>query len=652
MLKKNIRNIIAGYPKYSSEDLIRRIKDFEYISFDVFDTMIKRNLKCPSDLFQLLGEDFGDANFKAERIAAEAKARFHALKRGQEEISINQIYECMPEPYCLNIEKWINAEIQKELEVCYANQVIKEVYEWCLSQQKKIIITSDMYLPLDALKKILHKCGYTGYDNIYLSSEIRLKKITGHIYPKISRDYNISNEKIIHLGDAIKSDYYMAKKMGVRAVLLARNNSGATKYCSYRDIDTNEKEKYKNLVSFIQNHISNQWDEYFQFGYEAFGPLLYGFSKWLIKEIQDKDLRKVFFFSRDGFIIQKAFNEITGGNIANSYFYVSRRSLRVPQLWINPEIEEVVDSFPQVTMLSMRAFLKNIGLNFDDYRDILSEFGLHENDTFKRHEIVNNKKLCKFYEHIKDKVVQNSLHEFNLLVEYMKQEGFEGNIAVVDIGWYGSLQYFLEKILKKTNLNVKMNGYYIGLTKEARTGIITNSYVRDEENSCSCDSWRGFSGLIEYLFLAQEGSTKTYRRNKTGKIEAVLYDYEYDINGNKEVEDGYVRSIQAGALQFIRDVMITGEYTLNYNSRTAYANIRNAGNYPTLNVCEMFGKIRFLEEKPVYLANPDNILNYIRNPKKFKTDFYYSKWKIGFLKQMFKVPLPYKTIYELAKKFV
>ena len=33
------------------------------------------------------------------------------------------------------------------------------------------------------------------------------------------------------------------------------------------------------LDIFLQNHIDENWNDYFQFGYEAFGPLLYGFSK-------------------------------------------------------------------------------------------------------------------------------------------------------------------------------------------------------------------------------------------------------------------------------------------------------------------------------------------------------------------------------------
>ena len=643
-----IKREVRKYPRYDSRQVIDMILPYQYVSFDVFDTLIKRSTIDPGGVFDLLGIVHCDSAFREKRIQAEREARKKAIAQGREEICVKDIYVCMPSPYCNDIDYWIDIELDMELSVCYCNQTAKEVYDWCVEKKKHILITSDMYIPKSFLIQLLKKCGYNNYESIYLSSEKGVKKRTGNLYKVILEDYNIDAKNIVHVGDTFKSDYVMAKRAEMEAVLLARNNRGLTKFCSSRGVEKAEKAKYSELVDFIQNHISSAWDDYFQFGYEAFGPLLYGFTKWLYQDVTEKGIKKIFFFSRDGYILQKAFREMYGDAVENSYFYVSRRSLRVPQLWIHPDICDVVDSFPQVSMLTVRAFVKNLGLDVEDYQECASKYGFCADDVLMRKDITSNEKLRAFYEEIKADVIRNSKREFDLLVQYMKQEQFEGDIAVVDIGWRGSLQYFLHNIIKYTDIRVFMEGYYIGLTHNKWNEINAQGFIRDNESTGICDSLQGSIGLIEYIFVSQEGSCKMYRDEQT-QIMPVLFDYEYVSNGKREVEADHARSLQSGALQFVRDAVAAG---LDIDRKMACINLKNAGLNPSSTVCELFGDIRFLEEKPLFLAKPRPLVEYIKNPKAFKRDFFYSRWKIGFLKRMVKLPLPYRHLYELAKKTV
>lgn len=47
--------------------------------------------------------------------------------------------------------------------------------------------------------------------------------------------------------------------------------------------------------------------EYYTFGFQYFGPFLYGFTEWLSGRLAEEGLTNVFFFSRDGYMMQKAF---------------------------------------------------------------------------------------------------------------------------------------------------------------------------------------------------------------------------------------------------------------------------------------------------------------------------------------------------------
>jgi len=132
-----------------------------------------------------------------------------------EDVTLYEIYECMPEEYESVNSVLLSTEIELELAIAQVNPNMKRLYDWCVSTNKVIIIISDMYLPFETVDAILSKCGYKGYKNVYLSSNERKKKSTGELFKKVLCDNNIQGNKIIHIGDSWKSDYFQAKKMAL-----------------------------------------------------------------------------------------------------------------------------------------------------------------------------------------------------------------------------------------------------------------------------------------------------------------------------------------------------------------------------------------------------------------------------------------------------
>ena len=63
-----------------------------------------------------------------------------------------------------------------------------------------------------------------------------------------------------------------------------------------------------------------------------------------------------------------------------------------------------------------------------------------------------------------------------------------------------------------------------------------------------------------------------------------------------------------------------------------------------------FGDMYFCDGEMLRLAAPGKIRSYCHNPKSVVRDFYSSRWKIGFMKRLLKIPLPYERIYEGLKK--
>ena len=57
-----------------TEQICHRAAQFDAVAFDVFDTLIKRDVAAPTDLFRLRGEAFYAARTQAEREARAAKS--------------------------------------------------------------------------------------------------------------------------------------------------------------------------------------------------------------------------------------------------------------------------------------------------------------------------------------------------------------------------------------------------------------------------------------------------------------------------------------------------------------------------------------------------------------------------------------------------
>ena len=69
-----------------------------------------------------------------------------------------------------------NKEIELELRFCKRRETAYSIYELAKYLGKRVICTSDMYLPLATIKEILDKNGFTNIDKIYLSYDETTKK--------------------------------------------------------------------------------------------------------------------------------------------------------------------------------------------------------------------------------------------------------------------------------------------------------------------------------------------------------------------------------------------------------------------------------------------------------------------------------------------
>lgn len=221
---KNAQRFVYRLYAQTEEELLEQIKGKTIVSFDVFDTVVKRDVAEPKDVFTLIETKLRDRaepcveHFYEQRVEAERAAR--KAKCGRE-VTLKDIYEQISVSNKRRLEL-MQLECQTEIEISMPNIPIKHVYDVCALQGKKILFISDMYLSSDIIWQILQKNGYD-MGHLYVSCEVGRTKREGGLFTYIKEEENLIVDSWFHMGDAIPGDFLSPKRLGIKAALIDRN---------------------------------------------------------------------------------------------------------------------------------------------------------------------------------------------------------------------------------------------------------------------------------------------------------------------------------------------------------------------------------------------------------------------------------------------
>lgn len=634
------------------EKIAQEISCAEIISFDIFDTLIKRNVIKPEYIHNIVCDKFMKQTgiildeYPKIRIEAEKKAK---KQTQQEEICLNDIYNFMNDISEHDKKKLSQLEEEIELEVCCPNLWMKKIYETVLKNGKRIIITSDMYLDEHIIKKILQKCGYIYYEKLYLSSSLGVCKATGNIYEIIKKDYSEYEGKILHIGDNLKRDYIIPRKKGINALLIDGRRNLLRFWKKNKNIEN--KFLYQRLYSLVNNHISDGNNDAVSIAYEVLGPMLLGYCIWLNEKIKKDKVEKIFFLSREGKIFQEAYNILyPQNNIPQTYLYVSRQALLVPLLTDAANFDEIVDILKCFLHAPFLSTISNLcGLDQKRFNNELLNIGL--NEDIKIHEIPIEKKE-EVYSIIKKIGGCHLEKQKEYVIKYLQESGVAGNIAIVDIGWSGTMQAALQKYM--ADPNTVLHGYYLGVRNmemdDYYTLMLRSGYLFEPGKNKEFDLMIRFTQeILEILFLNQVGSVKGYA-SENDKIVPVFFPSEYSGSGEK-----FIKFVQIATLDFLRLVKADKiwEEKLKIQEDIIMSSYSSFAVYPAMSTIKIFTKFHFMSDGNIRKLLPEHSLfYYLFHLKKLKQDFSKNMCKIFFIKQILKINLPYFKLLELfALKF-
>ena len=307
--------------------------EIEYVSFDIFVSLFTRLLYRPQNVFELMDHEFKtlvhtNASFLKIRTDGEAEARRRIALENIEyqDVTLDEIYQTIKDLYQLDsniIEKLKEKENQLEIQLSRPRKNIRNLFRLAKDLKKKVIIVSDMYLTKDVIIQLLKKNGYTGYDQLYLSSDIRLTKHTGDLFKYVLNDLATQSGKILHFGDTWKNDFENPSKLGIRTFFIPKTlevfenviQGQATNRCAsignWAAAGTVIQNSYKDSIGYgaMMSVVANRYfdnpyrtfnhesdlniDPYFV-GYYPVGMHLYGLAKWLIEQGKALGYRKLY----------------------------------------------------------------------------------------------------------------------------------------------------------------------------------------------------------------------------------------------------------------------------------------------------------------------------------------------------------------------
>lgn len=636
LIKKVIYRSLAQKP----QELYSIINNYDVISFDVFDTLIKRNATSPEDTFRVVGKVFeNDVNkFYMQRVAAEKEAR-HKLEGN--EIKLPEIYDFL-NGYSLEERKELmRLEVKIEKQICCAYRPMQEVYNWCIQHKKTVILISDMYLSRKCILELLEKCGYTKPKELYVSCEYGKNKSSGSIYSELKQ--NAVEKKWLHIGDSIKGDYIMARTNGMSSFLLDREITRPKFFPKQMYYDNPDKYLfYGYLKSFIQNHEQKDFDDYERMGYEILGPMLTGFCTWLNRKFIGKHYEQVLFLARDSKIILETYKKLFGESERCKYFYISRKAAIAACVDLLKNYDELHDLLLAKDSSTIKDLCKGCNIFGKNKKHFLDECSVQLNTSVNYN--------CSFdKELVFKKAVKYSGHDCKnqreLLLDYLKQEHAISDFAIVDLGWEGRTQWALNRILPGTNID----GYYMGiitkcpdlvnsLSKAAYFGEMTNT---DFNARIIMES----IALFENLFLTNEGTTIGYiRETKTGMINA-LHGEPDQIEENASK----ISCLQNGARKFVEDISKDALASRFEWSADVIIDIyASFATKPTLGTVDLLSNLRFRDNGVHKMGSEHGLPYYLIRPRKLYNDTLHSYYRVLFLKDIFKVNFPY---FEMLFKF-
>ena len=528
---------LKSYNVYNVKNSFECLSNFNVVSFDIFDTLITREIYNPDDIYTIIEDrlPFCKKDIPNGLLSLRKKAESLARTKYQRDVNIHEIYNQFSELSALSFDKIElikKMEIELELELCIPRKDMLKIYNKLLEQSKQIVLISDMYLTKDIIEKILEKCGYRNYFELLVSCEINKRKDTGEMWKYFFNKYK--NALTVHVGDNEQSDVHIPCNLGKNIFHIMQGK----KMYQLSPFNYNLSINYDTqlLRGLIVNKclFNSPFYSYnynlFDLGYGIIGPLIFCFLQYVNRVSKNYD--EILFFAREGYYFEKIYKKMYPNDDRVKYFLISRRAITVTNLYTKEDVMKLF--LTQYNGSIKKLFLHRLGIylkNEDDFEICCPQ---------------QNYIVEKYVDKYLDEILNKAKSERNNYLKYINKtiDSINHRILVVDLGYSGTSQVELSKLLKK-----KIDGAYLVVSdnlKPLSLGCKVYSCYNDiiYDNSFDDNPLGKYSLILESFLTSPEGQLICFDENAYPK-----YLYE----SKKKYTIKLLDKINDGIIQFVND---------------------------------------------------------------------------------------------------
>lgn len=518
----------VGISEASLRDYLQR---FDVLSLDVFDTILFRRCLKPTDVFGYIEVAFGPADYKAWRIAAEARARNSTRPDVGSEVSIDEIYHSdsdAPDKLAKS------TELRAEMKFLRPQTEILRVIDIAKSIGLKVIAVSDIYYTSETISNLLSRAGIV-VDRVFTSCDYRNQdagKYNGRLYGRVSEEIGTPLNKILHMGDNIHADVFNARAAGVQALHL---KTVAQVFEQEHLFGRVLADAHNNSGRIVAGQIAANFfaaprkTDFYNIGHAIGGPLVLGFSQFIIEKAKTESIKSLKLLARDGAIIAKALDILCPHDLSWELVPSSRRLTCFP-LYASRGWDAISPMFDE-SVITQDSFLERLSLQ-------------RKSNTVKIDGALRPESMAQaMHNFLLDEAKQeaNSIRSFFQSSVSNHRSGEK--LAWVDVGWALSSINALN-----TTLDIDGGAFFIGSHERAHKGKSFHGYLfQDGHPFKNTEVIMRAVEFIELIFSDDSASAASISKASEGSF-AVNYT---DRDGCDIIRGRYINEIQSGIIDFL-----------------------------------------------------------------------------------------------------
>jgi FMN phosphatase YigB (HAD superfamily) len=454
------------------------------VSYDVFDTVVTRAFAHPRDVFVHLGTGLRGRNLTRLEPVEFARARWESelaarKKSPWTEVLLDDIYRELAgrlawDPAATAAAR--DLELAIESRHLHGIPVMREVLARArVETGGRLLFLSDMYLPSAVLGEWLTREGVMQpSDRLFVSGEARANKNSGELFQLVRQQTGREFSDWHHAGDHPVADVAKPRQLGLSAThlttawLTARERAARGSEGEFAEVWRSLLAGAMRLARLERRPAVEREAVLWETGATVAGPLFYGFVRWTLAEARRRGLRRLYFLAREGQVfwrIARAIQAVEPHGIECVYLHASRLLFAGAAELHSPGALRTLVA-PAATFHSLRQALLPLGLDDRQAAPLLPARFRPLDPTANLPPSEREALADWLLDPAQRPLVSSAVAQRATQARaYLEAAGLRAGepVALVDAGWFGTIQRSLENILGGPGGPAPLTGFYLGL---------------------------------------------------------------------------------------------------------------------------------------------------------------------------------------------